>query len=120
MTPKSRRTVGGGLRAANGTGPASMNHQSLESKKDITKMEEPSPEESIMLSVAALYIALTEAIHETFGRDIEPAVNRLLEGMRPHLPETASDLVGYLLEFSSPRTLPPSSGGLFEHLSTVH
>jgi hypothetical protein len=82
---------------------------------------DPSPEQSIVLLVAALYISVTEAIHETFGRDIEPVVNRLLEGMKPHLPEDAADLCDYLLQFSSSsHALPQSSGGLFESFATIH
>jgi|GEM_PF-3497064 len=81
---------------------------------------DPSPEQSIVLLVAALYIAITEAITETLGRDIEPVVNRLLEGMIPHLPEDAADLCDYLLQFSSSSYAPmQSSGGVFEQL-TIH
>jgi hypothetical protein len=68
---------------------------------------ETSPEQSIMLAVAALYIAITEAITETFGRDIELPVNRLLNEMKPHLPADAADLCDYLLEFASPRAASP-------------
>jgi hypothetical protein len=80
-----------------------------------------SPERSIMLCMAALYIAITEAIAEAFGRDIEPRVNHLLEDMKPHLPDDAADMIDYLLGFASDR-LPPnavmqSSGGLY---ATVH
>jgi hypothetical protein len=70
--------------------------------------------------MAALYISVTEAIHETFGKDIEPQVNRLLEGIKPHLPEDAAGLVDFMLGFSSSsHTLPLSSGGLFGEL-TIH
>jgi hypothetical protein len=66
-----------------------------------------TPEQSIMLCMAAMYIALTEAISTTFGRDIEPLANHLLEGMRPHLPDEAADMCSYLLEFSTPRSSAP-------------
>jgi hypothetical protein len=59
--------------------------------------------------MAAMYIALTEAIATTFGKDIEPLVNHLLEGMQPHLPDEAADMCSYLLEFSSPRASAPTS-----------
>ena len=44
---------------------------------------------------------MTEAVQETFGRSIEPAVNRIIENMMQHLPEDAADMCGYLLEFAS-------------------
>jgi hypothetical protein len=70
-----------------------------------------SPEHSIMLCMAALYISLTESIAEVFGRDIEPRVNHLLNGMKPHLPDDAGDMVDFLLGFGSDR-LPSNVGNV--------
>jgi len=56
------------------------------------------------------------------GKDIEPAVNRHIEGALPYLPESAAEMCDYLLGFASPRperrTLPPCGGWLQE--LTVH
>ena len=68
-----------------------------------------TPEQSIMLAMATLYIALTEAIAEVLGKNIEPAVNHLIEEMMPLLPSDAADLCDYLLEFASSPTDPVHS-----------
>ena len=60
-----------------------------------------SPEHSIMLCMATLYIAMTEAITEMCGRSVEPAVNRMIEKMVPHLPPDAADMCAFILEFAT-------------------
>lgn len=44
---------------------------------------------------------MTEAIAETLGKSVEPATNRLIAEMMPHLPDDAADMCAYLLEFAS-------------------
>ena len=79
-----------------------------------------TPEQSIMLCMATLYVAITEAVNEMFGKDIEPLINHHIEQAMPHLPEDADDLCDYLLQFSSSSYAPmQSSGGVFEQL-TIH
>jgi hypothetical protein len=88
-------------------------------------MDDTTPEQAVMLAVCTLYVAITEAVSEMFGKDIEPLINRHIERAMPHLPEDAADMCGYLLGFASPRAeqrnaLMQSSGGLFEQLATMH
>ena len=79
-----------------------------------------TPEQSIMLCMATLYVAITEAVNEMFGKDIEPLINHHIEQAMLHLPEDAANLCDYLLQFSSSsHALPQSSGGLFGEL-TIH
>ena len=57
----------------------------------------------ILYSLAALYIALTEAMAEATGKEIGPLANHLIEGMLPVLPTDAANLCEYLVEFTSSR-----------------
>ena len=68
-----------------------------------------TPEQSILLCMATLYIAMTEAIAETFGKSVEPATNRIIEGLLPLLPEEAADMCSYLLEFATSHNARPDS-----------
>ena len=75
-----------------------------------------TPEQSIILCLAAIYIGMTEAITEVFGRPVEPAVNRLIKKMMPHMPEDAADMCGYILEFASDDELSPPLPGEYSRL----
>ena len=61
------------------------------------------------------YIAMTEAITEV-SESQEPAVNRLIKKMMPHMPEDAADMCGYLLEFASGDELSPPLPGEYSRL----
>ena len=52
----------------------------------------------MLYSLAAVYIALTEAIAMTFGRPVEPLVSHLIEAMLPDMPEEAAELCRCLIE----------------------
>ena len=39
---------------------------------------------------------------EVFGKSVEPAVNRIIAKMMPHMPSDAADMCNYLLEFATP------------------
>jgi len=54
-------------------------------------------------SLAALYIALTEAMAEATGKEIEPLANHLINEMLPLMPPDAADLCGQLIEFAGSR-----------------
>jgi hypothetical protein len=73
-----------------------------------------TPEQSIMLAMATLYIAMTEAITEILGKNIEPVVNHLIEEMMPLLPSDAADMCDYLLEFASSHDSSPPNTALFD------
>jgi hypothetical protein len=83
-------------------------------------MDDTTPEQAVMLAVCTLYVALTEAVSEMFGKDIEPLINHHIERAMPYLPESAAEMCDYMLGFASSQTAPPSSGGLFEQLATIH
>ena len=84
-------------------------------------MDDTTPEQAVMLAVCTLYVAITEAVSEMFGKDIEPLIYHHIEQAMPHLPESAAELCDYMLGFSSsPTALPPSHGGLFESFATIH
>ena len=79
-----------------------------------------TPEQSIMLCMAAFYIAMTEAITETFGKSVEPATNRIIEGLIPLLPEEAGDMCSYLLDFATAHEDAPSiEASWFDRLSNA-
>jgi hypothetical protein len=54
----------------------------------------------MLYSLAAVYIALTEAIATTFGRSVEPLANHLLEQMLPAMPVDSAELCRCLVEFT--------------------
>jgi len=58
---------------------------------------------TMLYSVAAVYIALTEAIDIALGTSIEPLANHLIEEMLPELPEDAAELCRCLIELTSPQ-----------------
>src|SRR4029079_7182460 len=45
-----------------------------------------------LYSLAAIYIALTEAITATFGRSVEPLANRLIGDMLTEMPPEAAEV----------------------------
>jgi len=55
---------------------------------------------TMLYSLAAVYIALTEAIATTFGRSVEPLANHLLEQMLPAMPVDSAELCRCLVEFT--------------------
>ena len=58
---------------------------------------------TMLYSLAAVYIALTEAIAMTFGQSVEPVANHLIEEMLPEMPEDAAELCRCLVELTSPQ-----------------
>ena len=57
----------------------------------------------MLYSLAAVYIALTEAIAMTFGKSVEPVVSHLIESMLPDMPEEAAELCRCLIESTGSR-----------------
>ena len=58
---------------------------------------------TMQYSLAAIYIALTEAISQMFGKDIEPLANHLLLDMLPVMPPDAAEMCRCIAEFASSR-----------------
>ena len=59
-----------------------------------------------LYSLAAIYIALTEAITATFGRSVEPLANRLIGDMLTQMPPEAANVCAQLIKHA--RTNMPS------------
>ena len=57
-----------------------------------------------LYALAAIYIALTEAITATFGKSVEPLANRLIGDMLPQMPPDAADVCGQLIKHA--RSVP--------------
>jgi hypothetical protein len=75
----------------------------------------------MLYSLAAVYIAMTEAISTMFGKSIEPLASHLIEEMLPDMPEDAADLCRCMVEFAGSEQQAPSSGWLEELISaSVH
>jgi hypothetical protein len=64
---------------------------------------------TVFYSLAALYIALTEAMSAATGQDIEPLTNHLISEMLPLMPPAAADLCGQLVMFAGSRAKAPSA-----------
>ena len=62
----------------------------------------------VFYSLAALYIALTEAMSAATGQDIEPLTNYLISEMLPLMPPAAADLCGQLVMFAGSRAKAPT------------
>lgn len=56
---------------------------------------------TVLYSLAAIYIALTEAITATFGKSVEPLANRLIKDMLPQMEPDAANLCRDLVRFTS-------------------
>ena len=67
---------------------------------------------TMLYSLAAVYIAMTEAIRATFGKDIEPLCNQLIEGMLPDMPEDAAELCQRMVDFAGSEQKAPTNGWL--------
>ena len=77
---------------------------------------------TMLYSLAAIYIALTEAISATFGESIEPLANRLIKDMIPQMEPGAADVCRELIEFASSDQQAAFGGELWTTLSdsTLH
>jgi hypothetical protein len=75
-----------------------------ESKMDNTTM---------LYSLAAVYIALTEAIAEVTGKPVGPVADRLIEEMLPILPPDAAEVCDSLIKFAGSHPVGGVLGPVF-------
>jgi ribosomal protein L13 len=80
-----------------------------------------NPNVTTLYSLSAIYIALTEAIAATFGRDVEPLANRLIKDMLPQMEPDAAEMCRRLIDFAGSGDQQESTRAIAgdEHL-TMH
>ena len=80
-----------------------------------------SSNSTILYSLAAVYIAMTEAIRAALGKDIEPLCNQLIEEMLPGMPDDAAELCQRMVDFAGSEQKAPTNGWIEELLSaSIH
>jgi hypothetical protein len=76
---------------------------------------------AVLYSLAAIYIALTESMTATYGRDVEPLANRLIKEMLRLMDPDAAEMCGELVKFTSSNQRAAVKGELFPpHNLTMH